>query len=124
MLTITAPIRARLGIHATALMGMIVRHIRIHHVLRVRIWRGRRRDRRICRYFIARLVREVLIAPSVLLGQGRFLSMVWHTSAAHSADCWMAKDMKRANSAVLRSGDRRGGRWIADFLSDRIFSHS
>jgi hypothetical protein len=93
MLTITTPVRARLGIHAATWVRVVVRrHIRVRPVgrmLGIRIRRGRRRNGRIYRYFVVRLVRGCLMATPILLGQRRTVwLLLCHTSAAHAAGCW------------------------------------
>jgi hypothetical protein len=130
MLTIACPLRARLSIHAAAGMGIVVRHVRVRpvgRVLRVRVRRGGRRDGRIYRYFVVRLVRGGLMATPILLGQRRTVwLLLCHTSAAHATGCWMVwtlqvlwkgpRPRRMRINAVLRGRSGRRRRRIGNFL--------
>lgn len=91
MLAVAGPVRARLRVHATAGMGVAMRHVwirRIRRVLPVRVGWTRSRNRRIYRHIVVRIDGVGLMAWPVVLGHRRTVLLLRHTSAAGAAG-WM-----------------------------------
>jgi hypothetical protein len=86
MLAVTRPIWTRLVHAATWMRGVAVGHVRVRCVRRmlraVRVCWTRRRDGRIYRYIVVRLVRVGFITSPVLRGHGR---TVWVWLLSHGA---------------------------------------
>lgn len=88
MLSITCPVRTRLGIHPAAGVRVAVRHVwvrRVRRVLPIRVGRAGRRDGRIYRYFAVRMTRMGMMVSPIRLGHRRTVLLLRHTSAAGAA---------------------------------------
>jgi hypothetical protein len=88
VLAVAGPVGARLRIHASARMGVAMRHVwirRIRRVLPIRVGWTRSRNRRIYRHIVVRIDGVGLMAWPIVLGHGRTVLLLRHTSAAGAA---------------------------------------
>lgn len=88
MLAVPGPVGSGLRIHASALMGVAMRHVwirRIRRVLPIRVGWTRSRNRRIYRHIVVRIDGVGLMARPIVLGHRRTVLLLRHTSAARAA---------------------------------------